>query len=210
MCSKLALLGEVLDTLCSLWNHRRHQTVVPSEFSYLKHHRPAQNPKSAQGYRVSCSLEVGGGPEEAKPFIWNQSPEICWSGRSKIQPILNRVWCEWCCWARFWANPPISESSYKQRTCVTWGHQPGTTTMSCFQVWLDTLMTFHYPLHHPTVETYQNQDCSKEYVNSQKREIKTKLIDRRWLFLRKAFPLCLAWHGGWEQIHQNCNLEWSK
>ena len=42
---------------------------VPSEFPCLKHHRPAQNPQSAQGYHVSCSTEIGGGPEEAKPFI---------------------------------------------------------------------------------------------------------------------------------------------
>lgn len=39
---------------------------------------------------------------------------------------------------------------------------------------------------------------------------KAQSTDKRWLFLSKAFPLCLAWHTGWEQIHQNCNLEWSK
>lgn len=45
MCPKLALLGEAFDTFCSLWNHRRHQTLVPSEFPYQKYHRSVSSPK---------------------------------------------------------------------------------------------------------------------------------------------------------------------
>lgn len=56
----------------------------PKRFPCLKHHRPAPSPPSARGYRGSCSVAIGGGPEEAKPFIGNQSPQSCRSGWSKI------------------------------------------------------------------------------------------------------------------------------
>lgn len=82
----------------------------PKWFLCPKCHRPAKTPQSAQGYHGSCSMAIGGCPEEAKPFIWNQSPGSCWSGWSEIW-----IWTafdKWLCWARFWADCPMFVSTY--------------------------------------------------------------------------------------------------